>query len=58
MLDYKAGFYFLARPPERSAVAVLVMQKMIKDGDPPGHPAMWVDEHSPMKFLASQVLPK
>ena len=55
-IDYKACFFFLARPPGASAVAVLVLEKVPKDGDPPGQHPKFVHELSPMKLLMSEKL--
>lgn len=57
-VDHKACYYLLERPPGGSAAAVLVMQKVPKDGDPPGQHPLFVNEYSAMKLLSSSQLPK
>ena len=57
-VDHKACYYFLARPSGGAAVAVVVMQKLPKDGDPVGQHPLFVHEFSAMKLLTSEKLPK
>ena len=57
-VDHKACYYFLARPSGGAAVAVVVMQKLPKDGDPAGQHPLFVHGFSAMKLLTSEKLPK
>ena len=48
----------MARPSGESAVAVVVMQKVPKDGDPVGQHPLFVHGFSAMKLLSLEKLPK